>query len=221
MLQNSLPRDNGSQLPLSAPSPNCSWANSHWKGSLSPGLGRPLTALHVTHHPVISHCAAPGQLENDFGEKCETLSSQKARPGSCDVTSYSENCVSLPLLSPRNESCLCLKITAFTPWQNDGHHIDITFSYSPEMASFSRGKAHTVVKAICIVPHKAHHISWKPKHVYKRRVGWNSYIKSWPLKLISCDYANPEVVLCYPLALIAMECLLNHSASFCMNPLHS
>lgn len=101
------------------------------------------------------------------------------------LLTLSENCVSLPLLSPRNESCMCLKITRFTPRQNDGECTDITFSYTPRMASFSRCKAHIVFKATHILWHKACQVSWKPEHVYKIRVGWYSYIKSWSLKLIS------------------------------------
>lgn len=47
------------------------------------------------------------------------------------LLTMSENCVLLPLLSPRTESCMCLKVSRFTPWQTDGECRDITFSYTP------------------------------------------------------------------------------------------
>lgn len=54
------------------------------------------------------------------------------------------------LLSPRNESSVCLKISRFTPLQTDGECIDITFSHTSQMAFFSKCKIHIVFKAMGI-----------------------------------------------------------------------
>lgn len=75
------------------------------------------------------------------------------------LLTMSDNCVLLPLLSPRTESCMCLKVSRFTPWQTDGECRDITFSYTLQTASFSRCKICIVFKATCIVRHKACQVS--------------------------------------------------------------
>lgn len=46
------------------------------------------------------------------------------------LLTVSQNCVLLLCLHQKNESSVCLKISRFTPWENDGECTDVTFSYT-------------------------------------------------------------------------------------------
>lgn len=67
---------------------NCSWANSHWESQHESqgSVGFNNSTCHSVDIIPESHCAVPGQLEKDFGEKYDMLSFQKPRPYSFDIS---------------------------------------------------------------------------------------------------------------------------------------